>query len=204
MKKLLQELKIVVGDNAASNLFDILFEDKTFLDIEYTKPSEYVKKYWNAYEQKKENQNLNGQIFEIIIATLLYREKILPIYLQAQVAFVPNVNFDILLYSKECGPICLSLKTSLRERYKQADLESIALKYVHRKAQSYLFTLEEKEGNKVKEKIKSGDVIGIDKVIICTSNDLDELIENLKNFKLELAGSVDIIKSSQIIMQKRE
>ena len=43
-----------------------------------------------------------------------------------------------------------------RERYKQADLEAIALKYVHRKALSYLVTLEANEAKSVKAKIKSG------------------------------------------------
>jgi hypothetical protein len=49
-------------------------------------------------------------------------------------------------------PICISAKTSLRERYKQADFEAIALKYVHRKALSFLVTLEENEAKSVKAK----------------------------------------------------
>ena len=72
------------------------------------------------------------------------------------------------------------MKTSLRERYKQADLESIALKYVHRKALSYLITLDEKEANGVKNKIVSGDVIGLDNVIVATNPEFDELILELK------------------------
>ena len=96
-------------------------------------PSEYVRYCWNNYENSgvERNNSLNGTIFELIIATLFVKEGILPLHLQAQVAFVPNVNFDAVLYTHENGPIGLSLKTSLRERYKQADLEAVALKYVH-------------------------------------------------------------------------
>lgn len=198
---ILKDLHIVVsGDTQAGILFENIFPNKTFLDISYEKPSQYIKIYWDEFVQKGK-PNLKGQFFEILISTLLYREHLLPFYLQAKVAFVPNVNFDILLYSKEYGPISLSLKTSLRERYKQADLESIALKYVHRKAKSFLLTMEENEGAKVKEKILSGDVIGIDGVVICSLQDIDILIEKLHRINFELAGTVSIIQSSHIVQE---
>ncbi|MDE7137830.1 MAG: hypothetical protein K2O29_05155 [Ruminococcus sp.] len=44
---------------------------------------------------------------------------------------MPNVDFDIILYTQEQYPIALSLKTSVRERYKQADLEGVALKNMY-------------------------------------------------------------------------
>lgn len=53
--------------------------------------------------------------FELLIQYILYQNNLLPFYRQAKVIFVPNVNFDILLYTKEIGPLCLSIKTSLRE-----------------------------------------------------------------------------------------
>ena len=61
----------------------------------------------------------------------------------------PNINYDILLYSKVSGPICLSAKTSFRERYKQADLEAMALKNVHRISKSYLLTLSDEEAEQI-------------------------------------------------------
>jgi len=100
--------------------------------------------------------------------------------MSAKVAFVPNVIFDIMFYTRECGPICWSIKTSLRERYKQADLESIALKYVHRKSLSYLITLNESEASSVKEKIRNGDVIGLNDVLVATSTEFDLLVSELK------------------------
>jgi len=39
----------------------------------------------------------------------------------------------------------LTIKTSLRERYKQADLEGLALKQVYRKSKTYLITLSGQE-----------------------------------------------------------
>lgn len=195
----LNQLGITVGiNNKAEIVFDSLFP--SFLEIEYEKPSDYIKIYWDKYKTHPEgNNNLNGKIFEYILATLFVREGILPIYMSAKVAFVPNVVYDLMFYTMERGPICISAKTSLRERYKQADLEAIALKYVHRKALSYLLTLEENEAKGVKAKILTGDVIGLDKVVIATLPEFDELILELKEYIFSEPPTVKVIESNQII-----
>jgi len=195
----LNNLGITVGkDNKAEIVFDSLFDD--FRKVKYKNPTEYVTTYWNAFKNHKEsNNNLNGKIFEYILATLFVREGLLPLYLSAKVAFVPNVIYDLMFYTAERGPICISAKTSLRERYKQADLEAIALKYVHRKALSYLVTLEENEARSVKAKIKSGDVIGLDNVVVATSTEFNDLIKELKTFQFSEPPTVKVIESNQII-----
>ena len=199
----LNTLGITIGTN---NKADIVFEQllPSFLKVKYKKPSDYMRIYWEAYQKHPDkNNNLNGKIFEYILATLFVREDILPLYMGAKVAFVPNVVYDLMLYTAERGPICLSAKTSLRERYKQADLEAIALKYVHRKALSFLLTLEENEAKSVKAKIKSGDVIGLDDVIVATQPEFDELIASLKKFELSEPPTVKVIESSQIITREK-
>lgn len=195
----LNQIGITIGkDNKAEMVFDSLFP--SFLNVKYKKPSEYITMYWEAYQKKLErNNNLNGKIFEYILATLFVRENLIPLYLSAKVAFVPNVIYDLMFYTKERGPICISAKTSLRERYKQADLEAIALKYVHRKALSFLVTLEENEAKSVRAKIKSGDVIGLDKVVVASSNDFNELILELKTYQFSEPPIVKVIESNQII-----
>lgn len=115
----------------------------------------------------------------------------------AQVAFVPNVNFDLLLYADDVGPIALSLKVSLRERYKQADLEAIALKYVHRKSENYLLTTDENEARLVRNKNKAGELIGgLDDIIYIFSAEFDQLIVKLKKHKYIEPGSINIIQKS--------
>jgi hypothetical protein len=199
----LNQLGITVGkDNKAEIVFDSLFEN--FMTVKYDKPSEYVTTYWEAFQRSSEgNNNLNGKIFEYILATLFVRENILPLYMSAKVAFVPNVIYDLMFYTNERGPICISAKTSLRERYKQADLEAIALKYVHRKALSYLVTLQANEAKVVKEKIKSGDVIGLDNVVVATSHEFNELIVELKSFVFSEPPTVKVIESNQIITYEK-
>lgn len=200
---MLKELGIVIGSNTkAGNLFEELFSD--FMEFEYQKPSEYISSFWNKYEaQTNRNSNLNGKMFEYILASLCIREDILPLYMSAKVAFVPNVIYDLMFYTAERGPICLSVKTSLRERYKQADLESIALKYVHRKALSFLITLNETEAKSVKKKIKTGDVIGLDDVIVATNPEFDALIIKLRELKFEEPPTIKVIQSTQIVTPEK-
>lgn len=202
---ILNELGITVGkNNIAEKIFEDLFP--SFFEVEYKKPSEYVSKYWNAYEiipEAKRNKNLNGRMFEYILATLFVRENILPLYLSAKVAFVPNVIYDLMFYTFERGPICISAKTSLRERYKQADLEAIALKYVHRKSLSYLVTIKETEAAGVKKKIENGDVIGLDDVIVATKNEFNDFINALKSHVFSKPPVVEVIKSKQIVTKEK-
>lgn len=199
---ILESLNIVSnGDNMSSQIFESLHLD--FRQLTYSSPSDYVRQYWIKYENycigRKVNPSQNGKIFEYILATLLIRENILPIFLNAKVAFVPNVVYDIMLYTAERGPICISAKTSLRERYKQADLESIALKYVHRRSLCYLITNNESEANSVKTKIKKGDVIGLDNVIYSFSTEFDDLIKSLKDFDFVKPKPIEVITSNQIV-----
>lgn len=199
----LNQLGITIGlDNKADFIFNSLFEN--FLEIKYDKPSEYISIYWEKYKNHPEvNNNLNGKIFEYILATLFIRENILPLYISARVAFVPNVIYDLMLYTAERGPICISAKTSLRERYKQADLEAIALKYVHRKALCFLVTLQENEAKNVKAKIMSGDVIGLDNVIVATNEEFNDLIVELKTYQLSEPPTVKVIQSNQVITKEK-
>ncbi len=199
---MLQELGIVVGKNKkASGIFEKQFSN--FMEIEYETPSDYVGILWHVYEDNYEsNASLNGKIFEYILATLFIREGIMPLYMQARVAFVPNVDFDIMFYTKERGPICISAKTSLRERYKQADLEAIALKYVHRKALCFLVTLSN-EAIGVKKKIKTGDVIGLDDAVIVGSDEFDNMISSIKQYKFEEPPTIKVIESTQIITEQK-
>ncbi|MCE8162967.1 MAG: hypothetical protein I3273_00595 [Candidatus Moeniiplasma glomeromycotorum] len=101
---------------------------------EINSPSQFIKLSWEKVLNNDLTRNDNGAIFEYLVAVCLYTKRVVPFYLQAKVSFVPNATYDIILYAAEGYPITLSIKTSLRERYKQADLEGLALKSVHRRA----------------------------------------------------------------------
>lgn len=153
--------------------------------------------YCTKYKYRE--NNINGKLFEAILATVMLENKISPIFVQAKVVFVPNVNFDFIVYSKEYGPISISAKTSLRERYKQADLESVSLKYVHRKSKCFLVTMDKEEATRLDKKRLNGDLLGIDEIILGNESKFNEMIEFLVDLKLEEPAPVNIITASKIL-----
>ena len=131
---MLYQLKILKKGTKTSEVFDDIFTN--ILLEKYEKPSSFIKNNWQKFlkyrELKKVDNSTNGAVFECLISILLFKENIFPLYTQVQVAFVPNAIFDLLLYNNSGKIISLSLKTTLRERWKQADLEAFALKNVYR------------------------------------------------------------------------
>lgn len=159
--------------------------------------SEFIRNYWEKYKEEYENnQSINGGVFEQLIILSLLRENISPIYTQAKLAFVPNVNLDIVLYNRKT-PITISAKTTLRERWKQADLEAMATKYVHRQAKCYVLTLSESEV--VARRRDSNSYMGIDSFVLAHTGEYDNLIEELKLIHISESESIRVIETDQRI-----
>ena len=159
--------------------------------------SEFIRKYWEEYKAEYENnQSINGGVFEQLIILSLLRENISPIYTQAKLAFVPNVNLDIVLYNRKT-PITISAKTTLRERWKQADLEAMATKYVHRQAKCYVLTLSESEVSARRR--DSNSYMGIDSFVLAHTEEYDNLIEELKRIHISESENIRVIETDQRI-----
>lgn len=190
----LRDLSLISGDGI-SKIFDEIYSD--ILTATYDSESEFMKEFWSRYTPDK--VSLNGAVFEGLLATILYRSGIVPLFVQAKLSFVPNVDFDFVAYCKECGPVTMSAKTSLRERYKQADLEGMMLRQVHRRAKSYLITLNEREAAVNNAKIQTGLILGLDKIVVATQPAFDELIKELKALTYYKPQKIDVLKSTRII-----
>jgi hypothetical protein len=192
----LYQLKILKKGTKTSQVFEDIFSD--ILKEKYVKPSLFIKSNWKKFILYKDLNNVdrsvNGSVFECLISILLFRENIFPLFTQVQLAFVPNAIFDLLLYNTSNEIISLSLKTTLRERWKQADLEAFALKNVYRNSSSFLITLSENESNTVNSKIKSGGVLGLNEVILADSDNFDILIDKLNKERYLNPGAVNIFQ----------
>ncbi len=162
------------------------------------KPSEFIKKYWAKYQDNfPSNQNINGKVFEELIAITLIRAGIMPFYMQAKVAFIPYVNYDLIIYANDIGPISLSIKTSLRERWKQADLEAVALKYIHRKSKSFVITLDTDAVRR--RRIDPSEAMGINGFILAGTDELDKMLDEIRGYQIELSPTVEVVSSSVVI-----
>lgn len=160
-------------------------------------PSAFVRNIWQNYQASyPSDNNLNGKVFEEIIAIALIQSGVMPFYMQATVAFIPNVNYDFILYD-DTAMVSLSAKVSLRERWKQADLEAVALRYIHRKSRSFVITLNEVESATRNQKI--GECMGIHQFIVATSNEFDALITELKKTQFKPSPTVSVVSSRVLI-----
>ena len=187
---------IAPKESVSTRLFESILSGETFMTIQYETPKDYVKQYCDAL-RKAGLSSPNGNLFKYIIYSLLYREDIRPFFIHAHLDAVPLVNFDVLLFN-QISPITLTLKTILRERYKQADLEAVALKYIYRRSKCYLLTMDTHEANVQKAKIQSGDIMGLDEIIDCNSEDINQLVSNLKTMSFSTSVKIDAVRGNLI------
>ena len=160
-------------------------------------PHQFIRSGYEFYLQNYPSvESLNGYIFEFLICEALLQNDISPIYYQASFSLIPNINFDVICY-EERAPVSLSIKTSLRERYKQADLEAMALRQVYRNSECYLLVRTD-EYIKVRSKIKDGYLFGLNDCLRADSEDFDTLIDSLKSRSFSLAEPVIPIRGRPV------
>jgi hypothetical protein len=123
--------------------------------------------------------NLAGTAMEYSLLVALLERGQGPVYWQAEFRELPNNFYDVVLFTKEHGPVVLSPKTSLRERYKQADLEALALRNLFPQSRFFLISLDrdKKHIANVKRKIAAGAIKGL--TALYDETDLDELFRQL-------------------------
>ncbi len=115
------------------------------------------------------SRNWNGYLLEALVVKFL-RTKIDAdcIFTNRKIALIDDTKYDITLCAtsnngNNQSPICLSVKTSLRERYKQAEREGLNAKQVHLGSFTALLTMDSKTAKK-----KGGNMRGLDMVVDCT------------------------------------
>lgn len=146
----------------------------------YGSPHIFIGHAYNRCKKTyKSNSSVNGAVFEHLICEALNHEGIRPFYCHARFAQVPITDFDVVCYDPT-SPVVLSMKVSLRKRWKQADLEGMALRQVYRRAESYLITLSKNEASSVKSKIENGTVSGLNACVSADTEEFTLLLTKLK------------------------
>lgn len=122
---------------------------------------------------------LAGTWMEYSLLVALKQRGKAPLYWQAEFPQFRNNYFDVVLFTREHGPVVLSPKTSLRERYKQADLEAFGLKRFFPEAKFYLLTLDADKRHvaNLRQKIADRETQGLDGLF--DETDVEELFRRL-------------------------
>ena len=169
--------------------FKAFFKDTSELEnIEYSSSLHYFSFFWTKYEKYKTeylrdngkaiNNGFNGQIFEAIFAFLLNREDIKIYSHDEYIDGVKYVKPDCLIKKNE-HYIFLSLKVSIRERWKQADWESIRFKKKYPNTKTIILTTNLKEAENLSSKISD---IDIDQICYVFSDEINKLLIKIHKF----------------------
>ena len=173
---------------------------RTIIDhMDYKSPHQFIESSYKKYQMSYDgDQNTNGRIFEYLICETLAQQGITPFYYQATFERVPNVVFDIVLYDP-IRPVLFTTKTSLRERYKQADLEGVALRHVYRQAETYLITMSVDEADSVTNKINDGTVLGITQCVIASNPQYKSLLTKMTQRNFSQAKPITPVAGKHLI-----
>jgi len=169
------------------------------------KPADYVSRLWEKYKRfELKSNSLNGSVFEAIVFASLIGAGLSQrnIYIHKTLAFAPDVEYDIILFPKTkngkvdiSAPVVLSMKTSLRERYKQAANEGWALKNVYMRAEYYLLTVDsESKIQATNSKIKQKELRGIDEIIDPRSEKFNNLVSALRTQGIGRPQKIDVLE----------
>lgn len=140
-----------------------------------------------AEERGKSPQSIGsmgGSWLEFAVLIALKEQGLVPAYWQAEFAKVPKNFNDVMIWSKEHGPVIISCKTSLRERYKQADLEAVALQRFYPNAKFFLVTLDDDRQHvaRIRQKIREKELLALQ--ALYAADNADDLFAFLKTVTL--------------------
>jgi hypothetical protein len=85
----------------------------------------------------------NGKLFEGLFLAILGRAGLSHVILDAEYSCLPYSTVDVAIYNDQKSPALISLKSSLRERWKQSDLEFSRIKSLNPRAVCAIATLED-------------------------------------------------------------
>ncbi|MBM3861063.1 MAG: hypothetical protein FJ395_15645 [Verrucomicrobia bacterium] len=141
---------------------------------------------------------MRGRWLEWATLIALRERKLVPAYWQAEFVAVPKNYNDATLWSKEHGPVIISCKTSLRERYKQADLEAVALRQHFPTARFFIVTIDADKRHvaSVRKKIAAKELLALHAVYDETN--ADELFALLKTLTL-LEAPAEVLRTGKLV-----
>jgi len=165
-----------------SNTVCFKYFNKSLLNnLKYKTASEYINYFWYDFQKIRETEKLNntysGKAYEILLTFLFNRENI-QIQFKDESIGVRFIKPDFIFGDLNKEHIFLSVKVSGRERWKQADWESIRHKKEHPKAICILLMHHPQEVSAIKKHLQ---YLSLDKVFFSGSEEIDELISLIKN-----------------------
>ncbi|WP_373402922.1 hypothetical protein [Candidatus Phytoplasma solani] len=156
--------------------------------------NEYLDKNQHNSQSKKV---IRGKINEYLILLYFQNKGIINLYPQAYLFFIPDIKFDLVLFTKTKRIIAFNFKTCLRDRYKQAMVEAQQLKKLDTRFEFYLLTNNIVETQRLNKKITQGKIPGINQVIDCFSPQANIFLQTLLTNQFLPFSDINMIKNKK-------
>lgn len=128
-----------------------------------TVPSKFMESGFKRFSTGAARKN--GDLFEGLFIAILGRSAISHIILGAEYRCLPYSTVDVAIYTSNNLPILISLKSSLRERWKLSDFEFNRIKSFNPDAVCAIATL--KDASTPHRLLESNKLLGSDYIIDC-------------------------------------
>ena len=157
-----------------------------------TTPSLLIHRGYN--ELANRNGNRNGDIFEALFLAGLIASGVRHILLGVSYSALPYSSIDAVIYTRNSGVVMISLKSSLRERWKQNDLEFGVVKHTQPRAFCALATMDSKGCRHPIGLLEEGKLLGLDLVVDCNlPSNMESLIDSIAQREPVEAYSDDLL-----------
>ncbi|MBS2126418.1 hypothetical protein J8J04_01805 ['Fragaria x ananassa' phyllody phytoplasma] len=165
-----------------------------YMTINHQRLNDYFEDHYiNSQTQKV----IRGKINEYLILLYLRNQGITNLHPQAYLFFIPDIKFDLVLFTQTKRIIAFNFKTCLRERYKQAMAEGQQLKKLDTRFEFYLLTNNETETQRLNDKIQQGKIQGINQIINVFSASANHFFQNLLTNKFIPFANINLIKNQK-------
>ncbi|WP_373403160.1 hypothetical protein [Candidatus Phytoplasma solani] len=156
--------------------------------------NEYLDKNQHNSQSKKV---IRGKINEYLILLYFQNKGIINLYPQSYLFFIPDIKFDLVLFTKTKRIIAFNFKTCLRDRYKQTIVEAQQLKKLDTRFEFYLLTNNTVEAQRLNKKIKQGKISGINQVIDCFLPQANIFLQTLLTNQFLPFSDINMIKNKK-------
>jgi hypothetical protein len=134
--------------------------------------SRFMSAFW---DEASTHGQTSGALFELMVASCLYDARVGTFYRHANLQGSPKVETDLLVWTREGKPWCIQMTSTLRERYRLADLQAFRVKASYQNAAFFLLTMDQFDTAKRSKK----DFESLDELVYCGSAAFDSLIAQL-------------------------
>ncbi|MBS2126610.1 hypothetical protein J8J04_02865 ['Fragaria x ananassa' phyllody phytoplasma] len=171
------------------NLFNLNFNE--YMQTSHSNLNHFlIDNQHNSQSQKR----IRGIINEHLILLYFYHKGITHLYPQSYLFFIPDIKFDLVLFTQKKRIIAFNFKNCLRERYNQSIVEAQQLKKLDTRFEFYLLTNDVIESARLNHKIKNGKVQHINQVINCFSEESNIFMKTLLKNQFISFSPINLIK----------